>query len=409
VAAPSAPVRPLFLLGALSVVNLLNFIDRQVLFAVFPAVKSDLGLSDAELGLAGSAFIVVYMLVTPITGFLGDRLHRPRLVALGVGLWSAATALSASARSVSQLLIARAAVGVGESCYAPLCTSMIGDSFPPSRRAASLAVFNAAVPVGSALGYLFGGTIGARFGWRAAFYVVGLPGLLLALALAAFPDPARGALDPPGHRAPGAVRVRALMVDPLFAVTTSAMAALTFVLGALAAWLPTFLVRIHGLSLGEAGASFGALTALTGLLGTALGGWLGDRAAGGDAVGYLRVSAIGLLLAAPVTLLAIVSAHPAVFWCSAAVAEVLVFLNVGPLNAVIVGTAAPAIRASAVAANVFAIHFFGDAISPWLVGLVSDRYGLRWGLALLAPILAISGSLCLLGSRFAAGMPEERP
>ena len=199
-AAPPAPVRPLLLLGALSVVNLLNFIDRQVLFAVFPAVKSDLGLSDAELGLAGSAFIVVYMFVTPIAGLLGDRLHRPRLVALGVGLWSAATALSASARSVSQLLLARAAVGVGESCYAPLCTSMIGDSFPPSRRAASLAVFNVAVPVGSALGYLLGGTIGAYFGWRAAFYVVGLPGLLLALALAVLPDPPRGAMDPPVTR-----------------------------------------------------------------------------------------------------------------------------------------------------------------------------------------------------------------
>jgi predicted MFS family arabinose efflux permease len=270
-------------------------------------------------------------------------------------------------------------------------------------------VFNVAVPVGSALGYLLGGTIGAHFGWRAAFYVVGLPGLLLSLVLAVFPDPPRGAMDPPGHTAPGATRVRTLMVDPLFAVTTSAMAALTFVLGALAAWLPTYLVRIHGLSLAEAGASFGALTALTGLLGTALGGWLGDRAAGGDARGYLRVSAIGLLLAAPVTLLAIASSHPAVFWCSTAVAEVLVFLNVGPLNAVIVGTAAPAIRASAVAANVFAIHFFGDAISPWLVGLVSDRYGLRWGLALLAPILAISGSLCLIGGRFVADKPEESP
>ena len=408
-AAPPAPARPLLLLGALSVVNLFNFIDRQALFAVFPAVKADLGLSDAELGLAGSAFIVVYMIVTPITGLAGDRLRRPRLIALGVGLWSAATALSASARNISQLLLARAAVGVGESCYAPLCTSMIADSFPPSRRAASLAVFNVAVPVGSALGYLLGGTIGAYFGWRAAFYAVGLPGLLLALAIAFLPDPPRGEMDLPGQAAPGATRVRTLLVDPLFGVTTAAMAALTFVLGALAAWLPTFLVRAHGLSLAEAGTSFGAMTAVTGLLGTALGGWLGDRAARRDARGYLRVSAIGLLLAAPITLVAIVSTHPAIFWSSTALAEVLVFLNVGPLNAVIVSTASPAIRASAVAANVFAIHFFGDAISPWLVGLVSDRYGLPWALGLLAPILVLSGSLCLLGGRFVTDGPRQRP
>lgn len=406
-ASPSA--RPLLLLGTLSAVNLLNFIDRQVLFAVFPAVKEDLGLSDAELGLAGSAFIVVYMAVTPISGILGDRFNRLRLAALGVGLWSAATMLSASARSLAQLLVARAAVGVGESSYAPLSTAVIGDSFPPSRRAASLAVFNVAVPVGSALGYLIGGTIAASYGWRAAFLVAGAPGLVLAVALVLLKEPQRGLMDRPGRGALGAESVATLLNDPVFVTTTAAMAALTFVLGALAAWLPTFLMRIHGLSLAEAGASFGMLTAVTGLLGTALGGWLGDRAARRDPRGYLRVSAFGLLLAAPVTLLAVLSSHPVVFWSSTAIAEVLVFLNVGPLNAVIVGSAAPAIRARAVAANVVAIHLFGDALSPWLVGALSDRYGLRLGLAVLAPMLLVSGALCLLAGRFVAERLRRHP
>ncbi len=395
------------LLGVLSVVNLLNFVDRQVLYAVFPAVQADLGLTDAELGLAGSAFIVLYMAVTPIAGLLGDRLNRPRFAALGIALWSGATVLSASARSFSQLLFARAAIGVGESCYAPLSTAMIADSFPPARRAASLAVFNAAVPVGSALGYLLGGTIAAHFGWRAAFYAVGAPGLLLAAAVALLRDPRRGATDPIAEA--GSASISALLADRVFVVTTAAMAALTFVLGAMAAWLPTFLVRLHGLSIAEAGASFGALTALTGLVGTALGGWLGDRASRLDPRGYLRVSAIGLLLAAPVTLLAVASSHPVVFWCSTAAAEVLVFLNVGPLNAVIVGAAAPAIRARAVAVNVFAIHLLGDAVSPWLVGAVSDRFGLRWALAVLAPILVLSGALCLLAARFVARARPPRP
>ena len=407
-AAPHASGRPLLLLGALSVVNLLNFVDRQVLYAVFPALKEDLGLTDAELGLAGSAFIIVYMAVTPIAGLLGDRLNRPRLVALGVVLWSGATVLSASARNFLQLLVARTAVGVGESSYAPLCTAMIGDSFPPARRAASLAVFNVAVPVGSALGYLLGGTIAAHFGWRAAFYVVGAPGLLLAVAIALLRDPPRGATESTAQPPAGSESISALLADRVFVVTTAAMAALTFVLGALAAWLPTFLVRVHGLSIAEAGASFGTLTALTGLVGTALGGWLGDRAARRHPRGHLRVSAIGLLLAAPVTLLAIASSHPVVFWSSTAVAEVLVFLNVGPLNAVIVGAAAPAIRARAVAVNVFAIHLLGDALSPWIVGALSDRFGLRLGLAVLPPVLALSGALCLLAGRFVASAPPAR-
>jgi len=216
-------------------------------------------------------------------------------------------------------------------------------------------------------------------------------------------------MDRPGREAPGAESVATLLTDPVFVTTTAAMAALTFVLGALAAWLPTFLVRIHGLSLAAAGASFGGLTAVTGLLGTALGGWLGDRAARRDPRGYLRVSAFGLLLAGPATLLAVLSSHPIMFWSATAIAQVLVFLNVGPLNAVIVGTAAPAIRARAVAANVVAIHLFGDALSPWLVGVLSDRHGLRWGLGVLAPILLVSGVLCLLAGRFVADRLRHHP
>lgn len=387
------------LLGALTFVNLLNFIDRQVFYAVFPAIKDDLGLRDSQLGLAGSAFIIVYMLVTPLAGRLGDRVSRLQVVSVGLVLWSSATVLSGAAWSFLSLLCFRALVGIGEACYAPLSTAMIADGFAPHRRGTSLAVFNLAVPLGSAFGYFLGGVLGSRFGWRAAFYGVGVPGLVLAGLLWLLEEPRRGAMDD-NRRGVSRQTLSTLLRDPVYVTTTASMAALTFVLGALAAWMPTFLVRLHGFSLADAGTTFGIVTAGAGLIGTALGGWLGDRALRRDPRGHLRVSGFGLVLAVPVTGLAIVARDPLVFWTATTLAEILVFLNVGPLNAVIVGAAAPPIRATAVAVNILAIHLLGDALSPWLVGALSDRFGLRLALAIMPPMLLVSAGLCLLAARF---------
>jgi len=402
-------VSPLRLLTVLTAVNLLNFVDRQILFAVFPAIQHDLSLTDAELGLAASAFIVVYMIVTPIAGLLGDRLRRLPVAAAGVALWSLATLLSAAARSFPALLVARALVGVGESSYSPLSSAMISDAFPSEQRGSRLAIFNAAVPVGSALGYVAGAILAARFGWRAAFMIVGAPGLLLAALMLQLTEPRRGAMERDEAAVHPVRQLHLLFADPVYAITTAAMAALTFVLGALAAWMPTFLVRLHGLSLRDAGVWFGLLTAGTGLIGTALGGWLGDAAVRRRPAGHLDVSAIGLLAAAPFVGLAIAAGPGPWFWCATAIAEILVFLNVGPLNAVIVGAAAPAIRASAVAINILTIHLLGDALSPSMVGALSDRFGLRTALAIMPPMLLLSGALCLVAGRFVAAGGYRQP
>src|SRR2546423_4525446 len=161
------------------------------------------------------------------------------------------------------------------------------------------------------------------------------------------------------------------------------MSALTFVLGALAAWMPTFLVRLHGLSLADAGTSFGLLTAATGLAGTALGGWLGDRARRRHPAGYLRVSGVGLLAAAPFAALAVFTERAPVFWCATALAAILVFLNSCPLKAAIVGVAAPAISATAVAANVLAIHLLANALFPGMARAPSDHLCIRSSLSII--------------------------
>jgi MFS transporter, Spinster family, sphingosine-1-phosphate transporter len=398
--------RAVALLATLTAINFLNFIDRQVLFAVFPAVKQDLGLSDGQLGLAASAFIVVYMIVTPVAGLLGDRVRRLPIVGVSVALWSAATVIGGFAMTFRQLLFSRTLVGVGEASYAPLSSAMIADSFPAERRGSSLAIFNVAVPVGSACGYILGGLIAERFGWRAAFTIVGLPGFALAALVLLLPEPERGGAD-----SPAAIEVklagdaRGLLVNVVYLVATAAMAVLTFVLGGLAAWMPTFLVRVHGLSLGSASIAFGLMTAATGVAGTALGGWIGDWALRRHPSGHLWISAAGLLLAVPASWLAIGSDQPVVFWSATAVAEILVFLNTGPLNAVIVGVAAPRLRATAVALNILCIHLFGDALSPWIIGALSDEIGLRAALGVVPPLLLASGVLCLAAGRF---IPRRR-
>src|ERR1051325_6465982 len=184
---------------------------------------------------------------------------------------------------------------------------MISDAFPSEQRGSRLAIFNAAVPVGSALGYVAGAILAARFGWRAAFMIVGAPGLLLAALMPQLTEPRRGAMERDEAAVHPVRQLHLLFADPVYAITTTAMAALTVVLGALAAWMPTFLVRLHGLSLREAGVWFGLLTAGAGLIGTALGGWLGDTAVRRRPAGYLDVSAIGLLAAAPFVGLAVLA------------------------------------------------------------------------------------------------------
>ena len=172
-----------YALGLLLAVNLLNYIDRQVLFAVFPLIKADLSISDTELGLLGSAFMVSYMVIAPVFGWLGDHWDRVKLASTGVVIWSFATILAGFAPGYRTLLAARATVGVGEASFGTVSPGLIADFFEKEKRGSVLSLFYVAIPVGSALGYLLGGVLGQRFGWHAAFLMVGLPGLIIAVPL----------------------------------------------------------------------------------------------------------------------------------------------------------------------------------------------------------------------------------
>ncbi len=188
----SVRVAARYALVLLLAVNLLNYIDRQVLYAVFPLIKVDLRLTDTELGLLGSAFILCYMLSAPVFGWIGDRMRRVGIWAAGLAMWSLATLGVALATDYRALLAARTAVGVGEASFGTVSPALLSDYFPRERRGRVMALYMLAIPVGSALGYLMGGLLGQRFGWHSAFLIVGVPGLLLVLPVWLLREPGAG-------------------------------------------------------------------------------------------------------------------------------------------------------------------------------------------------------------------------
>ena len=395
-------------LVVLTSINFVNYLDRYVLSAVLVPLSGELGIDDVEGGLLGSVFMGVYMVAAPLGGYLGDRMVRKWIVAGGVGLWSLATLGSGLAQDYSTLLVMRALIGIGEAGYATVAPTMIADLFEPQRRGRKLSYFYLAIPMGSALGYLLGGWVGEAHGWRAAFYVAGGPGLLLAIAAALLPEPRRGGLDGDERleRLPPAATVGRMFRSPAWVINTAGTTLMTFAMGGLAFWMPTFLVRAHGLGLAAANIQFGAVTVVAGLIGTLLGGYLGDRAQARGEGGYLSVSGWGLLLGAPFALLLpILPSAPLVF-AAAFAAELLLFLNTGPLNAALVACMPSSLRASAFAVNVFLIHALGDAVSPTLMGAISETSNLGVAVGFTALPIAVGGIVLVMGARFVTRLPD---
>ncbi|RMG99657.1 MAG: MFS transporter [Deltaproteobacteria bacterium] len=406
-----------YTLALLAVLNFLNYADRYVLGAVLEPVRAEFGLSGTEAGLLGSVFMVVYMCVAPLTGYLGDRARRTRIVALCALAWSLATAATALAGSYAQLLVLRALVGVGEAGYAAIAPSLVADRFTPDRRGRALAWFYLAIPVGSALGFVVGGLVAAAWGFRAAFVVAGAPGLVLAALAWRLPEPPRGALDSAALRPAEPLSPRAtwqrLVRTPAWVVNTAATALMTFTMGGLAFWMPAFLQRTYDLAVDQANLMFGGATVAAGLLGTFVGGYLGDLRQRNDPAGYFVVSGWGLLVGAPCVLALPLLAGPEAVVALSFVAEFFLFLNTSPLNAALVASVPAHLRASGFAINIFLIHAFGDAVSPTWIGWVSDRVGLGVGLATMAVPVAIGGMLLVASARWVrrwpGGLAHVRP
>ncbi len=419
-AAPSA-LRPLLgrragwgALAILTLINLLNYVDRFVVSALGESLRrSELRLTDTQFGFLASAFLIVYMASAPVFGALGDRGRRPPLIAAGVALWSLATALGGLAQRYGSLLAARATVGIGEAAYGAIAPALLADYFPERLRGRVFAVFFAATPIGAALGYVVGGIMDHRYGWRSAFFVAGFPGLLLALAALGLADPGRADRATPlpprsagEGRAPRAANARdalatyrALVRHRRYRLTVLGYAAYTFAVGGIAIWMPTFLERVRGLPPTRATVWFGAIAMVTGFAGTFAGGWIADLLAPRVRRAELWVCAVATLAAAPVAWLALAAARPPVYWTALVLAELLVFLSTSPVNAAIVGAVPADRRASAMALSIFAIHTLGDVPSPPLIGAVSDASTLARAVLLIPIAIAVGGVIWLAAAR----------
>lgn len=410
--APLPGARPALVL--LLAMNLLNYIDRYVLAAVAEEIQKEFNVTDEQVGTLGTVFLISYMVAAPVFGWLAEHARRWLLVGIGVLVWSVATGASGLATGFGVMLLTRVFVGVGEAAYGPAAPALISDLYPVKRRGSVLAWFYAAIPVGSALGYLLGGLVlKAGLSWHYAFFLVVPPGLLLGLWVLFLRDPPRGAADAGTARAARLADYVILLRTPSYVLCTLGMTAMTFALGGIAFWMPKYVGnRLGGTTddLATANSIFGPIVVVAGLLATLAGGFAGDRLRERYPGSYFLVSGVGMFAGFPLFLAVLYTPFPYA-WGLIFLAVFCLFFNTGPTNTVLANVTHPAIRASAFALNIFIIHALGDAISPWLIGRINDTVDptMRVSFQVVSGMILLSGLLWLAGTSYLARDTERAP
>jgi MFS family permease len=387
--------------------NLLNYIDRYILPGEVSLIQKEFHATDQQIGMLTTALFLTYMLAAPLTGWLGDHFRRKPLIIGGAVLWSLATLATAWVHSYQTLFIRHALVGVGEATFGIFAPAVLADFYPERDRNRILSIFYTAIPVGAALGYAAGGQLGTLWGWRAPFFICAIPGLIIAALYGWLGrEPERGASD---HVKATVSRSTflGLFSNGAFLTATFGLAALTFAMGGISNWVPEFLRRYSGLSMGASSLVVGAITVVDGIAGTLVGGWLAQR--------WLRTNDRALYLLSFWSVALTLPCGVLLFFGPAAwavpvllVTEFFLFLNTGPLNAAIVNSVSAPVRATAISLNLFCIHCFGDTFSPTIIGAISDRSNLRLALGATLIFLVISAVILRLGARFAPRLDENR-
>ena len=379
------PGRLFILLCAL---NLLNYIDRQAVTGLLEPIRKDLGATDAQMGLVGSAFLLTYTFLPPLFGWLGDRRSRTRLLASSAAVWCVATASSGLVRSVGQLAITRGFVGIGEASYMANSPGLISDLYPAARRGRMLSIFYAAAPIGAAIGVSLAGYLAGHLGWRAACLLVGIPGLVAAFALFRSPEPPRGAMEagPVLPPAPIGVTLRQLFRNSGYRLLTLAFAGHIFVQNAVEYWLPTILQRDKGIPIAEANATYGLMVFIAGIAGPLLGAMAGEWLLRRTPRAYSLIAALAIV-GTIIPLVALAVSQTRVVLFGSVLAEAL-FGNAatGLVLALAMGLVGAEVRSTAAAVLLTSCHLLGDFISWPLVGAMSTamaggRLGWLRGLA----------------------------
>jgi len=402
-----------YALGVLFLVYVFNFIDRSVLALLAQSIKEDLQISDTMLGLlSGFAFALFY------TGFgipiarLADKGNRRNILVICLSIWSAATALCGLAQSYSHLLLARIGVAVGEAGGSPPSHSMISDMFPQHRRATALGIYALGIPVGSMIGALAGGLINDAMSWRAAFVVVGLPGLLLAVVVRmTLKEPPRGVSETvrvvAGEAPPIADVFRILWQRPSFRWLSLSAGFQAFVSYGAGAWIPAMFERTHGLSSGQIGTALFWL-GVPAVISTFAGGWCGDRMGRRDVRWYLWLPAWTTLLSLPFSAFCYLTSDPWLAFWVMVIPNLLGSCWLAPTFSLTQGLVGLRMRAVAASIVLFVLNIIGMGLGPWFVGALSDLLmahtalgldSLRWALVISLAFALIAIYCCIRGAR----------
>jgi len=401
-------------LAMLVVVYIFNFLDRQIVTILAEPIKLDLGLSDTQIGLmTGLAFAIFYTVLGIPIARLADRANRVGIISAALVIWSAMTAACGMAQNFAQMLLARIGVGVGEAGCSPPAHSLIADYFPPDKRASALSIYALGIPIGSILGLLAGGWIAELYGWRAAFYIVGIPGILLAVVFKlTVREPMRGMSDPntgtsaPAGQSPLGETLRTLLSKRTLLHLAMGGALTSFVGYGLGQWMPAFFMRIHDMEIAETATYFGLVLGVASAIGTFLGGTIADRLRSWDVRIYAWLPAAGVLVAFPFYVFAMTADNPYIAIAILVVPSLLNSLWLGPAFGTIQNLAPMRMRALASAVSLFVLNIIGLGFGPFLVGVFSDLLiplagddSLRWAILLATVAYFWAGAHFLFAAR----------
>jgi MFS transporter, Spinster family, sphingosine-1-phosphate transporter len=396
---PAKDLHPRTALIVLTALNLLNYADRNVLYAVQPLVQDEFHLNKTQIGYLTSAFLGFYMIAAPFVGPLADRYSRKLIIVLGAVFWSGLTLLTAVTHTYGELLVRHTLVGVGEATFVTIAPTFVADLFSEDKRGRILGVFYLAIPVGSAAGYLVGGYLAPIYGWRFPFYIAAAPGFLLAVAVLFLTEPERGQFDSL-KETPERGSIKGLARNPAFLTATLGMAFMTFSLGGIQVWMPQFLFSERHYTLESANLMFGIIIVVDGILASLAGGWLGDYLLRRTKSSYYLISAVSMALGIPFMIVALFSSGR-VMVPAIGVAAFFLLLNTSPLNAAVINSVGAHVRATAIAVNIFIIHILGDVPSPTMMGWVADHRSLQAAFILPVIAMGISSAILFAGMKHA--------
>jgi len=367
-----------YALAVLFAINLMNFFDRQIIGGVGEGIRREWALSDTALGLLGTVFTLLYAVVGLPLGRLSDRMERRKILAAGVFAWSLLTAVSGMTRSFGQLIVARLGVGVGEATCSPASTSLIGDLVRPTERARAIAIWMLGLPLGLGLANGAGGWILQNWGWRNAFYVAAVPGILCALAALMMREPARGTREVHAvgaRRRPGNPYLLVLSIPTILWIIVSG-ALHNFNMYALGAFVSPFLVRFHHMTFFNAGWVAAGVYGFSGIIGLTGGGWLADRLYAKRVDGRMIVGTAAIVICAPLMFLGL--SRPAGdvvgFTLLMGLGIGVMFAYYSTVYSTIHDVVEPSLRGTAMALYFFAMYVLGASMGPVGTGLASDYF-----------------------------------